>query len=438
MTGRLEKLVAQSPAPEVTAHRLDRLREDPVARDIIDRLSPDALTGLVRIIGTSRFLYHALCRHPDSITLIGQPFDPEAPTHDEINTIADLRRYKYRELLKITWMDLADVCGYEEILSALSHLADIVIRNAGRLAGSSKVSVANRPLNEQLVLFALGKLGAYELNYSSDVDLIFVCANLDGDAGLQLQEAAVNYIRRFTRLLEEQTEEGFLYRVDLKLRPWGKSGPLALTVNDTEQYYEASTEAWERFAWLRARRVDGPDNIGTELLDRLKPFVFRRTLSAQDLQRFLRIKTDMADARTRQGCWNVKVGDGGIRDIEFFVQILQLINGARFPVLRGTGTLTALDALVLCGLMEGDEQQQIRDSYLFLRRLENRLQIMDERQTQDLPEDTGERLFLARSLGFTGTSDEETLARFENTLHAHRQTARQYFERIRLEENQFV
>lgn len=439
MTDRLAKLIEQSPDPQATSLKLDRLRDDPVARNIIDGLAPDILTGFVQIIGTSKFLYHALCRHPDSIALIGQSFDPAASIHYEINNTDALRRYKYSELLKITWMDLANTCRYEEVLTALSCLADNVIRIAGRLvAGGENISADNKPLDGQLALFGMGKLGAVELNYSSDVDLIFVCAKVAGRSGLQLQEDSINHIRRFGRLLEEQTEEGFLYRVDLKLRPWGKSGPLVLSIDDTEQYYEASKEAWERFAWLRARLVDGSDDIGSDLLQRLKPFVFHRALSADDLQRFLQIKTKMADVRMRDGCWNVKLGEGGIRDIEFYIQMLQLVNGGHYPELRSTNTLTTLDALVQCGIMENDENQMIRDAYLFLRRLENRLQIIDERQTHDLPDEIDKRQFLARSLGFEGPSDEECLARFETTLSTYRQTATQCFERILVEKPQLT
>jgi glutamate-ammonia-ligase adenylyltransferase len=439
VTDRLVKLIEQSPDPQATSLRLDRLGDDPVARNIIDGLAPDVLAGLVQIVGTSKFLYHALCRHPDSIALIGQRFDPAASIHYEINNADALRRYKYSELLKITWMDLADVCCYEEILTALSCLADNVIRITGRIVDSGEyMSTDNKPLDGQLALFGMGKLGAVELNYSSDVDLIFVCANVAGQAGLELQENAINHIRRFGRLLEEQTEEGFLYRVDLKLRPWGKSGPLVLSIDDTEQYYEASTEAWERFAWLRARLIDGSDDIGADMLQRLKPFVFHRALSTDDLQRFLQIKTKMADVRMRDGSWNVKLGEGGIRDIEFYIQMLQLINGAHYPELQNTNTLTVLNSLVQCGIMEDDEKQMIRDAYLFLRKLENRLQIIDERQTHDLPDEIDKRQFLARSLGFEGTSDEECLARFETTLNTYRQTATQCYERILLEKPQLI
>jgi glutamate-ammonia-ligase adenylyltransferase len=227
-------------------------------------------------------------------------------------------------------------------------------------------------------------------------------------------------------LLEEQTDEGFLYRVDLKLRPWGRSGPLAMPVEAMEHYYEASTEAWERFAWLRARVIAGAGHLGADLLQRLQPFIFLRSLSVADLDRFLEIKGQMARQRHRRGSWNVKVGEGGIRDIEFFVQMLQLVNGANHPALRTTNTLRAIAALSSVGLLDAVEAAQLRQSYQFLRRLENRLQMFNEQQTHDLPDGRRQREVIARSFGY----GEGALERFEEALSVHRAVARGCFDRI--------
>lgn len=180
-------------------------------------------------------------------------------------------------------------------------------------------------------------------------------------------------------------------------------------------------------------RVAGTDSVshdlGDDLLARLQPFVFSRTFGSSDLERFVKIKSDMAKQRQRAGSWDVKVGVGGIRDIEFFVQMLQLVNGGNHPELKTTNTLAAMRALVKAGLLSNDEADEIRKSYLFLRQLENRLQMIDERQTHHLPDNEAERRVLARSLGYANGSSD-ALDVFETVLERHQALARSCFERI--------
>jgi glutamate-ammonia-ligase adenylyltransferase len=279
----------------------------------------------------------------------------------------------------------------------------------------------------------MGKLGANELNYSSDIDLIFVARNYSefNSGALDYLGGVIDHVRRFNALMQEVSEDGFLYRVDLKLRPWGRSGPLVISIDETEHYYEASTEAWERFAWLRARILScGDRKLGEDLLGRLGPFVYLRSLGSDDLERFIRIKNDMARQRRRNENWNVKMGEGGIRDIEFFIQILQIVNAHTHPVLKSTNTLMVLENLVKLGFVSREDGSDINDSYLFLRRLENRLQMVDEQQTHLLPDDIRLRRKIACSLGFGGSSDEQTVERFDRQLEKHRQVAKSCFKRI--------
>ena len=233
-----------------------------------------------------------------------------------------------------------------------------------------------------------------------------------------------------SHMLEEKSQEGFLYRVDLKLRPWGRSGPLIMSLDETENYYEGSSDAWERFAWLRARAVAGSIPLGNELKQRLHPFIYLRSLSTEDLSKFIKIKNDMAAARERRGKWNVKVGEGGIRDLEFFVQMLQIVNAAQHRELQVTNTMAVLTGLENAGFITPRDRQEFVHSYLFLRRLENRLQMIDERQTHELPEEKNQRLFIARSLSGPGCTDDEALESFENELFANRSIASSFFERI--------
>ena len=429
MLQKLERLIQFSPDPEVVARRLERLCADSAALTEIKRLTPDLLRDFVSIISTSNFLFHFVARHPRTIALMGQFSTPADADTTAITDCNALRHYKYSELLKITWMDVSQTCDYELVLKALSDLAETIVRRAMRLVLKDEDHAL---MQRSLAVMALGKLGAAELNFSSDIDLVFICVNADAHTGdyQVLQGMLIEAIRRMNGSLEEITAEGFLYRVDLKLRPWGSSGPMVMAIDDTEHYYEASSEPWERFAWLRARCIAGSTALGADMTQRMRPFVFMRSLSTDDLARFVEIKNDMGKARKRKGYWNVKVGEGGIRDIEFFIQMLQVVNASRHDVLQTTNTLETLAGLGRSGLITHEDEQQLQRAYLFLRRLENRLQMIDERQTHDLPDTREQRLRLARSLTSGGDSDDEILGNFERELFIHQSVAKRFFDRI--------
>ena len=429
MTVDFDKYIGASPDAEMATNRLAWMRDDASVRAAVDQLPGGIMQDFINLITVSRFLFHFLCRHPEAIALLGQTADVSDAAAERVADMDSLRLFKYRELLKITWMDIARACDYETILRQLSLLADVSLRTSLRLSAAPEQRAM---VNDHLCVFALGKLGAQELNYSSDIDLVFVGANPDETQYelVELQQVLQESVRRLSHLLEEKTQEGFLYRVDLKLRPWGRSGPLIMSLDETENYYEGSSDAWERFAWLRARAVAGSISLGNDLKQRLRPFIYLRSLSTEDLSKFIKIKNDMAAARERRGKWNVKLGEGGIRDLEFFLQMLQIVNAAQHEELQVTNTMTVLNGLENAGFIAARERQEFLHSYLFLRRLENRLQMIDERQTHELPEEKKQRLFIARSLGRPGCSDDEALETFENELFANRSIASNFFERI--------
>lgn len=422
---RLNDYIAASADPDAAAIRLDSLREDLALRQAIDDLPDETLRDLVHLLSYSRFLYHFISRHPEVLSLLG-----DEPLAGEAGGDMDaLRLFKYRELFKVTWLDVTRRCAYERILGYLSGLAEYTVNRA---LGLSVDPEHHDFIEHEFCVIGLGKLGAEELNYSSDIDLIFVSANT-GQSRYEiydLQQIAQDTIRRFNHNLEEKGKDGFLYRVDLKLRPWGASGPLFMTIDETEHYYEASSDAWERFAWLRGRPIAGALGLGSELRLRLHPFIYRRSLSTEDLQRFVDIKNEMTRVRNRRGHWNVKVGEGGIRDLEFFVQMLQIVNASSHEALQTTNTLKAMEGLRLTGFITDHEYGEIAHSYLFLRRLENHLQMRDEQQVHELPDEDKQRLIIARSLGSPGHSDDEVLDNFENQLFTSRSIARSYFERL--------
>lgn len=263
-----DPLIAAAPDPELAALRFERMREDAALRPELDALAEkdNIAADFIVIASYSTFLFNYLCRNPQALRLLGEPCEFGPEDLDEAQDHDALRRYKYEQLLKITWMDVSGAYPYEVVLNRLSQLADVIVAKALRLSFAAD---QQGDLADFISVFGLGKLGASELNYSSDVDLILVGNNYD-EAGMdahELQARLVKNIRRFTRSLEETTYAGFLYRVDLKLRPWGKSGPLFLSLDETENYYEASTEAWERMAWLRARCVAGAETMGNEFLE---------------------------------------------------------------------------------------------------------------------------------------------------------------------------
>ena len=432
MISKYKDLLDQSPNPELASLRLERLLQENAVRDVLNEKPVEFTRVFVHIIAVSNFLFHYLCREPEAIHLIGSE-NSELNKIEKVADIEGLRSLKYRELLRITALDIYNQVAYEQILLSLSELADVILDKALKLIDAEQ-ELKWSDKDVPMALLAMGKLGAQELNYSSNVDLIFVCANredIDGDVN-EYHSAVIQRIRLFIRYLEEVKATGFLYRVDLNLRPWGRSAPLVMPIDDTEHYYEASTEAWERFAWLRARFVAGSLSLGADLLERLHPFRYRNILGLDDLERFIGIKAEMADIRKKQGSWNVKMGDGGIRDIEFFIQVLQLVNARLHPELQQTNTLKLLTSMVEIGLVDADEARNIRESYLFLRRLENRLQMVDELQVHDLPDDEEKRLVIARSLGFTDADKSVSLNNFNKYLISQRNVAKACFDKVLL------
>lgn len=427
-----DKYLRASPDPEAAKVRFDRLVQNRQVKRLLDKLPGESLPVFFHLIALSNFLFRHFCRHPESIAILSESQALDRTQVSKITDLDSLREFKYRELLRIAWMDLNEQYSYKVVLDRLSFLAEIIIVRVLELTGSDKQYPGYDNLQIPFCTFAMGKLGAGELNFSSDVDLIFVCKDSDDypDDFHAYQAGVIDHIRKFSKAMQDVTEEGFLYRVDLKLRPWGRSGPLVLSVDQTEHYYEATTEAWERFAWLRARIIAGDARLGEDLSERLQSFIYLRSLSNDDLSRFVQIKQEMNRQRHKAGNWNVKLGSGGIRDIEFFIQMLQIVNAHSHKVLKTTNTLAVMENLVKLGFLSREEGTSIENSYLFLRRLENRLQMIDEQQTHQLPDDPEERRVIASSLGFGPPDKDKTLENFDWELTKHRDMARSCFERI--------
>jgi glutamate-ammonia-ligase adenylyltransferase len=255
---------------------------------------------------------------------------------------------------------------------------------------------------QQLHVVGMGKLGGAELNVSSDIDLILVYpeeGETDGPRAISNHEFFTRVARRLTAALGEITEDGYVFRVDLRLRPYGESGPVVASFDMLEQYLITQGREWERYAWIKARVLTG--DRGAELMELVRPFVFRRHLdysafeSMRDLHRQVRMEVERRDIAE-----NIKLGPGGIREIEFIVQLFQLIRGGRDAALRTQPTLAVLPVLAERRLLAPDAVERLTGAYVFLRNLEHRLQYLDDQQTHDLPRSAEDRALVAASMGF--------------------------------------
>ena len=318
-----------------------------------------------------------------------------------------LRRFKARSMLRLAARELWAHAPLKEVGQEQSDVAEAVLRAALPPLEAALRERHGAPEPEGFSVLGLGKLGGQDLNFSSDVDLVYLY-RADGETrgGSQGSLPNVAYYTRLaeglTRALSLVTEDGFCFRVDLGLRPEGRGGPAVISLNAALQYYERAGRTWERAAWVKARGVAGDDGLAHALLTALEPFVWRRSLDfgAVDALRALKAEIDL---RGKASAQDVKLGPGGIREVEFFAVALQLLHGGKAPLLRAGPTLQALLRLAEVGLLTQPDADALGDAYVFLRRVENRLQMVEEQQTQSLPVTERERLRLARTLGLPST-----------------------------------
>jgi len=381
-----------------------------------------ATAALARVLGNSHFLGRWLLREPDWADDLAGELAP-APAH--VPAAADwsaLRRAKYRGLLRIAARDLGR--PFDGELAELSALADGVLRRALALASGER---------EPPALFALGKLGGRELNFSSDVDLMFVCEAPPDERGHAARESAAAVVRELKRRLDEPTDEGFAYRVDLDLRPEGSAGALVRGVEGTLGYYELRGAEWERQMLLRLRHVAGCPSAARAFEAGIEPFVYRRAIDPGVIDAVRAMKIRIETQRREHGRdidGNLKEGPGGIRDVEFTVQALQLFHAGRRPELRTGNVLAAIEGLARAGILPEASSAVLADGYRWLRRAEHALQLAEEQQTAQLPRDAGERTALPRRMGYVDAAAEDAAQRFEADLARTRARVREQFEAL--------
>jgi [glutamine synthetase] adenylyltransferase / [glutamine synthetase]-adenylyl-L-tyrosine phosphorylase len=336
-----------------------------------------------------------------------------------------LRHFRRREIVRIAWRDLAGWAVLEETLGHLSELAEACIRAADDWVHRGMVSRHGEPRSpegapQRLLVVAMGKLGGGELNFSSDVDLVFLYpegGETDGERTLSNEQFFIRSGRQLIQLLDEATAEGFVFRVDMRLRPFGESGPLAMSLAAFSNYLHQHGRAWERYAYVKARAVTGHQRGMGLYRDVLRPFVFRRYLDYGLFDALRDMKSRIsAEVQRRELRDNIKLGRGGIREIEFIVQCLQLLRGGADPRLREPGLPAALARIEETGQLPRQAVTELREAWRFLRLTENRLQAWQDRQTHELPGDDEGRLRLAFSMGF---EDWDAYAA-ELAAHQHR------------------
>jgi glutamate-ammonia-ligase adenylyltransferase len=403
-----------------------------------------ALLSLPQVLASSGFISHALHHTPDLIAnlldtdCVLQPRDLKdikirvtnrCSTNDTVDELMSaLRDIRRRELVRIGWRDIAGFAPLKEVVETLSCLADAAIRTALVMAHRESSRQHGEPIgadsgkNMGLVVLGLGKLGGRELNFSSDVDLLFAypeAGMTSGPKAISNQEFFIKVGRHLIRILDEITVDGFVFRTDMRLRPNGDSGPLALSFDAIGHYYLTHGREWERYALIKARPVAGDIEDGWDLLEILRPFVYRKYLDfgAFEALRLMKHRIQRELLR-RNSTGDLKRGRGGIREIEFIVQAHQLIRGGREPRLQTASLGQALTELEVLRLIDAVQADDLRTAYDFLRRTEHRLQAAEDLQTHQLPNDSFRQQQLATASGFPNWATfSRQLDRVLNLVH---------------------
>ncbi len=321
----------------------------------------------------------------------------------------ELRLLRTREMVRIAWRDLTGRAGLEDTLLELSHLAEACLDESLKRLHEAQAEKMGFPLDAsgnrlQLVILGMGKLGGSELNFSSDIDLI-LCYEQDGYTSLGSEYTNNQFFttlaQSLLKLIGAATPEGFVFRTDTRLRPFGDQGPLVTSFDAMEEYYEIHGREWERYALVKARPVAGDTEAGHRLLNRLRPFIYRKYLDFTAFESLRKMKLMIDKEHGEEALRdNLKLGPGGIRDVEFICQALQLLYGGRFTELQVPGTLKALRIIGELNLYPADELLVLEDSYRFLRLAENHIQEIRDAQTHVIPKSETDKLRLALSMNY--------------------------------------
>lgn len=442
-------------APHLCLDSVPEILREPVARwwerasqqtallQAYEALIPARQSELARVVACSEFVASVLIQDPDALEWFGSndescvvlsanlDYERQAATAANLAQAQHvLRIWRRRAMLRIAWRDIAGRASVVETLAALSDLADAVIRAAVSVAQTELEPIFGKARDADgqlvpLIVLGMGKLGGRELNFSSDIDLILLfsqAGQTDGARFVDNQEYFNRLGRELIRLIDARTEDGFVFRVDMRLRPFGDSGSLVVSLTALEEYLQQHGRDWERYAWIKARAIVGAQAYAASYQEFVRPFVYRRYLDYGVFESLRDMKALIAREVSRRDLdRHLKLGPGGIREIEFIVQSLQLVRGGSDRRLQNASLLEVLPVLAGSKLLPSGAVDELTDAYSVLRKAENALQMIRDEQTHSLPQDSQDRARLSLNMGLKDWS--ATAARIELS---RRNTARQF------------
>ena len=454
----------ETPNPEAALNGFSRFASGALSRKSLYQLLRDApflIEPVVLSFGGSTYLSEILIRTPEYFYDIIDAHVMErqktaAEMYQELGVSLSrlasleqkfrvLRRYKRRETLRIGLRDLLNAADVATTTLELSNLAEAALQHCYEIGRDEVIQPKfGTPLDEdgigpcRFAIIGMGKLGGYELNFSSDIDLIFVYSDeAQTDTGIENSEYFSRLCEFLIKAMSEITPDGYVFRVDIRLRPESSAGVIIRSMESYESYYEGWGDLWERQALIKARPVAGEMAFGDEFIRMVQPFVYQRYLDGVTLSEIKadirRTKARIEEQLTGQGVnldKHVKLGPGGIRDIEFTVQCLQMIHGAKRKTLCSHNTLEVLAALKESGLLDSEDADALTAAYKFLRKVENCIQIEADQQRYLVPEKTAEEQELARRVGYRQPVASEALAAFQADYRGHTAKVRTVFKKV--------
>ena len=490
----LLELIASSHNADMALHNFERFSEKFLDKDhLYTQLteSPSLFVALIFLFSGSQVLTDALLKEPSYVDWLSQPETLanskskdmlmrdfyEMAEFQSKNIFSVLRKFKKREYIRIGLRDLLGKVGFKETVEDISNLADVCLQAAYEHADRELQKKFGRPvyqdangnwIESEFAILGMGKLGGRELNYSSDIDLIYIYTSSQGETR-STSESSITSISNheyFTKLalditksLHEITSDGNVFRVDLELRPEGNSGEIVNSLTSCEIYYQSWGRTWERQALIKARVSAGSENLGKEFFEMIEPFIYRRSLDFEAIEEIKSMKYQINKSlKGKHSKGNIKLGFGGIREVEFTIQAYQLLLGGRDKSLRVRDSLGAMKTLYEKNILTEADHNHLREAYIFLRNLENRVQITFGLQTYLLPDNEIDLAVLARKMRIAGDSQKnladnlmkeyETHTRFVGTLFAEQfvekekreaaETLSSEWDRSRIGEEQFT